>query len=171
VEKRFKYLYNDRYYIEQGNSIESTYLLASDSSGAIFKISFGNKMDSVIFDDYEHPPYFEYGDIDGDGQSDYLLLDESELLVYNADRNLIISRSFDNNIIYAPEIYSLDGNMSKVGIVADRSDELLLFNKDGSLSVGFPLYGNSPFSLIDEGGTVNLVTGATGRTLYIYTLE
>jgi len=171
VNKRFKYLYNDRYFVEPGNSIESTYLLASDSSGAIFKISFGGKIDSVIFDDYEHPPYFEYGDIDGDGLSDYLLLDQSELLVYNADKNLIMNRSFDNNIIYSPGVYNLSGNMTKVGIVADRSDELLLFNKDGSLSQGFPLYGNSPFTLIDEGGTVNLVTGATGRTLYIYTLE
>ena len=171
VKKRFKYLYNDRYFIETGNSIESTYLLASDSTGGIFKISFGDKMDSVIFDHYKHPPYFEYGDIDGDGQSDYLLLDQSELLVYNADKNLIINKSFDNNIIYSPGIYSLTGNIAKVGIVADRSDELLLFNKDGSLSLGFPLYGNSPFSLIDEGGTVNLVTGAAGRTLYIYTLE
>jgi len=171
VNKRFKYLYNDRYFVELGNSMESTYLLASDSSGAIFKISFGNKMDSVIFDNYQHPPYFEYGDVDGDGQSDYLLLDQSELLVYNAERNLIMNQSFDNNIIYSPEIYNLSGNMAKVGIVADRSDELLLFNKDGSLSAGFPLYGNSPFTLIDEEGTVNLVTGATGRTLYIYTLE
>ncbi|MBL4577691.1 MAG: hypothetical protein JKX74_04415 [Flavobacteriales bacterium] len=171
ITQRFKHIYNNKYFIEKGKSIESTFILASDSSGAIFKISFGNKKDSVIFDDYEHPPFFEYEDVDMDGRPDYVLLDKSEVLVYNADKNLIINRSFDNNIIYTPDVYYLSGNVAKVGIVADRSEEMFLFNKDGSLSQGFPLYGNTPFSLIEEGGTVNLVAGAPGRTLYIYTLE
>ncbi|MBL4754582.1 MAG: hypothetical protein JKY52_13430 [Flavobacteriales bacterium] len=171
VKSRFKYLYGDKYFIEKGKSIESTYLMASDSSGSIYKISFGDKMDSVIFDEYEYPPFFEYRDVDSDGRPDYLLLDQSELLVYDAEKNLIISKSFDNNIIYPPAVFNLSGNVVKVGITADRSEELLLFNKEGSLSEGFPLYGNSPFCLIDEGGTVNLIAGAPGRTLYIYTLE
>ena len=171
LKNKFQYLYNDKYFVEKGSSIENTFLLSSDSSGAIYKISFGDKMDSVIFDDYDHPPYFVYGDIDKDGKSDYLLLDQSELLIYNSEKNLIVDKSFDNNIIYSPQIYYLSGNIAKVGIVADRSEELLLFNKDGSLSPGFPLYGNSPFSLIDENGTIHLVSGAPGRTLYIYTLE
>ena len=171
ITKHFKYLHDDKYFVEKGKTIETTNLVASDSSGAIFKISFGDKIDSVIFDDYEHPPFFEYRDIDRDGQPDYLLMDQSELLVYNSERNIIINKSFDNNIIYSPSVYHLSGNLAKVGIVADRSEELFLFNKDGSLCEGFPLYGNSSFSLIDEGGVVNLVTGAPGRTLYIYTLE
>ncbi|MBL4656500.1 MAG: hypothetical protein JKX73_00755 [Flavobacteriales bacterium] len=171
VANRFKYLYNNKYIVEKGKSIESTNLIATDSSGAIFKISFGDKMDSVIFDDYEHPPFFGYMDVDKNGSPDYLFMDQSELMVYDSDKNLIINKSFENNIIYPPQVYNLSGNIAKVGVVDDQSEELYLFNKDGSLSAGFPLYGNSPFSLIEEGGSISLITGAPSRTLYIYTLE
>ena len=171
IKNHFPYLYNDHYIINEGSSLKSTELMATDSSGTIYVISLADRMDSLVFDDYSHPPFFDYKDFDGDGDKDYLLMDQGELLVYNKEKTLIFNKAFDNSIIYPTYTYSLSDNIIKTGIVSDRSEEIYLFNQDGTVSDGFPLYGNTPFSMIQENNQIHLIVGAPGRTLYIYTIE
>jgi len=171
LNSHFPYLYNDRYIINKGNTLKKTEIMSSDSSGTIYMISLSDNMDSLVFDKYSHPPFFDYRDFDGDGSKDYLLLDQGELLIYNKKKALIFNNSFDNSIIYPTNTYSLLDNIIKTGIVSDRSEEIFLFNQDGTMCDGFPLYGNTPFSIIQENDQINVIVGAPGRTLYIYTIE
>ncbi len=171
LKSQFPYLYNDRYIVNKGNSLKNTELIATDSSGTIYMISLNDKIDSLNFDKYSRPPFFDYADFDGDGVKDYLLMGQEELLVYNKEKTLIFNRSFDNNIIFPTISCSIDGNIVKTGVVSDRTEEIFIFNQDGTLADGFPLYGNTPYSIIQENGQTNLIVGAPNKTLYIYTIE
>ena len=131
--------------------------MTTDSSGTIYTIFLDDKMDSLVFDKYSHPPFFDYQDFDGDGYKDYLLMDQGELLVYNKEKALIFNTAFDNSIIYPTYTFSLSDNIIKTGIVSDRSEEIFLFNQDGTMSDGFPLYGNTPFSMLQENDQINVI--------------
>jgi len=165
----FNYLFDNAYYLEKGKSIDNTWIITSDSSGIVRKASFAGKTDSLVFDDFTHPPYFNYAKRNGKRQ--YVFLNKDELIVFGEDKEIAYNKSFDRIIAHRPIIYNLPDNDLKIGVVSEKSDELYLFNPDGSLSDGFPLYGNSDFTLMHNSGKTSLISGAHGNYLFIYSLQ
>lgn len=73
---------------------------------------------------------------------------------------------------HKPMFFSFPGNITKIGVVSDKANELFLFNPDGTLSEGFPMHGNTPFSIADinKDKQLDLITGAQNNSIYIYTI-
>ena len=165
----FNYLFDNAYYLEKGKSIDNTWIITSDSSGIVRKASFAGKTDSLVFDDFTHPPYFNYAKRNGKRQ--YVFLNKDELIVFGEDKEIAYNKSFDRIIAHRPIIYNLPDNDLKIGVVSEKSDELYLFNPDGTLSDGFPLYGNSDFTLMHNSGKTSLISGAHGNYIFIYSLQ
>ncbi len=165
----FNYLFDNTYYLDKGNSIGNSWLISSDSAGIVRLASFSGKTDSLVFDDFTNPPYFKYARRNGKKQ--YIFLNRDELMVFGEDKEIVYNKSFDRIIAHRPLVYNLPDNDLKIGVVSEKSDELYLFNPDGSLSEGFPLYGNSNFVLMHNSGKTSLVAGARGNYLFIYSLQ
>jgi len=172
INRQFKSLANNTYFIDKAKSISKTRILSTDSTGKVFSIYFSGNIDSILFNDFLSTPFFDYKDINNDGVKDYVFLDKNELFVFNRDNSLIHSYIFNRNMSYKPMFFSFPGNITKIGVVSDKSNELFLFNPDGTLSEGFPMHGNTPFSIADinKDKQLDLITGVQDNSIYIYTI-
>ncbi|MFH1320165.1 MAG: DUF3352 domain-containing protein [Bacteroidota bacterium] len=173
ITKQFNYLINNTYFIEKAKDISKCRILTTDSTGKVISIYFNNNTDSSEFNSFLSTPFFIFDDINNDGAKDYILLDKNQLYIYNRDKSLIYSYIFDHDISHKPFIFSFPENITRIGVVSDKTNELFLFDPDGTLYGGFPMYGNTPFNIAGSiKGTEDwLVTGAEGNFIYIYPVK
>ncbi|MFB6342017.1 hypothetical protein ACE1ET_09845 [Saccharicrinis sp. FJH62] len=106
--------------------------------------------------------------IDGSGGTEIITVEGTSMKVFDYTGNLLFERVFPNNITDCPNIYKFSARDYKIGIVDRIQQNIYLFNNDGSEKSGFPLTGNTPFSIgfLKSSGSFNLIVG--GRDNYIY---
>ncbi len=73
----------------------------------------------------------------------------------------------------APLFFLFPDGSKKIGVVSEEENKLYLFNESGSLYNGFPLTGKTYFSIgdINNEGIINLITGSSDSSIYVYQLE
>ncbi len=70
-----------------------------------------------------------------------------------------------------PALYQFTSGDRKLGVVSSEGDRVYLLNSDGKLYEGFPIQGNTPFSIGNFGDSLsrfNLVVGSRDNFLYNY---
>jgi hypothetical protein len=112
--------------------------------------------------------------VDGDGSKDYIFLDQNRLIVFKEDKSMLLSYNFDFTIDLPPVYYHFAANDRKIGVTASKKGLIYLINNDGSLYKGFPLRGNTLFSIGYLGNTIsvfNLIVGGDDNFLYNYVVQ
>jgi hypothetical protein len=117
--------------------------------------------------------FFDCYDIDSDGYKDYIFIDENNLKVKKQNGNLLFSFNFDEKISKRAVIYSFPKNEKKIGVVSNKTSQIYLFNSDGSLYSGFPLRGNTLFSIasMSNSNDFNLFVGGDDCMLFNYKVK
>jgi predicted Fe-Mo cluster-binding NifX family protein len=161
------------FYIELGKDYSNTYLVTADTLGKIIKLNLNGDKESLRIQSFETSPYFEYRDINNDKIKEYIFLTRNELKVFSQDKSLLYKYEFKEKISQAPLYFVFPDGSGKIGVVSDITNELFLFNENGSLYSGFPVAGKTPFSIgdINNEGFTNLVTGSADNIIYVYQLE
>ena len=86
----------------------------------------------------------------------------------------MFERSFDGIITETPFVCSFGPENQKIGIVVGGENKVYLLDKNGSVTKGFPLEGNTGFHLgkfNDASTWYNLIIGSEGNTLVNYRIE
>ena len=81
---------------------------------------------------------------------------------------------FKEPILSKPQFYQFSATDRKLGIVSRNENRIYLFNSNGELYEGFPLQGNTPFSIGNFGDSLsrfNLVVGSRDNFLYNYRVK
>ncbi|MCE9540356.1 MAG: DUF3352 domain-containing protein [Bacteroidetes bacterium] len=160
------------FYIEPGKDFNKTTVIAADASGNIIKVSFAGKKESIKMDDFDSRPFFDYEDINNDTIKEYVFLSNKELKVFSKDKVLLFNHEFKETISQTPLFFHFPDGTGKIGVLSEKTNELYLFNDNGSLYKGFPLEGKTLFSIGDmnNNGIYNIITGSD-NTIYLYQLE
>lgn len=160
------------FYIEQGKDFSKSSIIAADASGNIIKVSFTGKKESIKIDDFESAPFFDYKDINNDTIKEYIFQSNNELKVFSKDKVLLFTHEFNETISQGPLFFRFPDGTGKIGVLSEKTNELYLFNDNGSLYKGFPLEGKTPFSIGDmnNNGIYNIITGSD-NIVYLYQLE
>lgn len=160
------------FYIEPRKDFSKSTVLATDESGNIIKIDFSGTREIIKMDDFDSAPYFDYKDINNDTIKEYIFLSRNELKVFSQDKSMLFNYEFKGNISQAPLFFKFSDKKGKIGILSGDTNELLLFNDNGTLYKGFPLEGKTPFSIgnISNDSINNVITGSD-NTIYLYQLE
>jgi hypothetical protein len=162
------------FYIEVGKDDSKLYIVAADTLGAIIKIGLSGDKQNIKLQDFDTSPFFDYKDINNDGVKEYIFLTRNELNVFSQDKkSLLFKYEFKSTISKAPLFFNFPDGTGKIGVLSETTDELYLFNNDGSLYKGFPMSGKTGFSIgdINNEGVFNLVTGSSDNSIYMYQLE
>jgi hypothetical protein len=161
------------YCFESGKDYIKSYLIAADTLGNVMKVNLAGDIEKIKFQDFETSPYFEYRDINNDKTKEYIFLTRRELKVFNADKTLLFNYDFGADISQAPQIFQFPDGSCKIGVTSELTQELFLFNENGSLFNGFPLKGKTSFGIADMNneGNINLVTGSADNSIYVYQLR
>jgi hypothetical protein len=161
------------YFLDIGKDYSKSSIVAADTMGAVVRISLTGDKEVYKLQDFETSPFFEFRDLNNDKIKEFVMLSRNELKVFNQDKSLMFKYDFNEKISLPPMIFVFKDGGAKIGVVSDKTNELFLFNENGSLYSQFPLSGNTIFSVSDlnNQNTYNLITGNASRAIYAYQLQ
>ncbi len=149
-------------------------IVATDISGKVFYLWFDGKYNEKGSRSYSSNHFFTVDDINGDRVPDFIFLDENELTVTDEKGKVLFTEKFENPIPFKPNVYHFEQDIKKVGVVDSATNRIYLFSADGKLYDGFPLPGNSEFSIgkmSENSSGLNLVVGSGKGVLKNYLLK
>jgi hypothetical protein len=172
AEAYFPKSINNNYLLDLPSDGTNPSVVTTDTSGKAYFIGFNGKTRIVeLPGKFSGRHFFDYKDLNGDGKSEFIYLDNGKLTVFNADQSKLFSYKFDEPVFTRPQIYQFSSTDRKLGVVSANVNLIFLFNNNGELYKGFPLQGNTPFSIGHFGDSLskfNLVVGSKDNFLYNY---
>lgn len=161
------------FFVEPGKDYSRSYLIGADTLGNVIKISLTNHKENIKVQDFETSPYFDYKDINNDKTKEFIFLNRNELKVFSQDKSLLFKYDFENKIAQNPLFFIFPDGNGKIGVVSEETNELFLFNDNGSLFNSFPINGKTAFSIgdLNNEGTYNLITGSSQNSIFVYQLK
>ncbi len=174
LKKEFKKSERNSFYLNNTGNVNTSYLVSTDINGFVYKLYLDGNVETLKFMELSDKHFFDYKDINADGKSDFIFLDNNELSVYTQPDELLFSKQFNTVINHKPVYYHFSYNNRKIGLVSDSSDEIYLLNSNGDLYKGFPLEGKTLFSIgyFDlTSSRFNLIVGGRNNFLYNYAVE
>jgi hypothetical protein len=161
---------NNNYILDEAKSR----ILITDTTGTIFSIYFDGRIDMISIEKFSSGHFFDFKDIDADGDKDFLFLDGNKVSIYKQNKTKIYSYQFKNNIQERPVYYNFSYSDRKLGFVDAIEEKIYLLNNNGSVYKGFPLEGTTMFSigyLEATGGKFNLIVCGRNNFLYNYSVK
>ncbi len=162
------------FYLDMNLSGENPRLVTTDTRGNVIGIDFEGNIEQILEVDATKDHFFRIKDIDQDGTADYIFADGNELKVIDLKGERIFSYKIKNDIMMLPDIYQFSGSDVKIGITDSKENRIYLFNSDGTVYEGFPLEGNSRYSIGYFSGSdsrFNLIVGSANGFIYNYSIE
>jgi len=161
------------YFLDIGKDYAKSSIVAADTMGTVVRISLTGNKENYKLQDFETSPYFEFKDLNNDKIKEFVMLTRNELKVFRQDKSLIFKHDFNEKISLPPTVFVFKDGSAKIGVVSDKTNELFLFNDNGSLYEQFPLSGNTLFSISDlnNQNVYNLVGGNVSKAIYAYQLH
>jgi hypothetical protein len=172
LKEKLKLPKNGNFHLEKGTDLKSTFIIITDDSGNIQKLSLTDELDIISMDEMSNDHFFDYKDIDNDKQREYIFADEKFLRVYDKNKNKKIEYELSGKVQNAIQYFMFPDNTGKIGVVIKENQEIYLFKENGSLFEGMPLKGSTPFTISDINGDnqFDLIVG-NGRNLFAYSLK
>jgi hypothetical protein len=115
--------------------------------------------------------FFDFQDVDGDGQNDFIFADKNRIDLFRQDGSRITGIETDEPLMMRPGIYTFSATDIRLGTVALQKNLIYLYNNKGELHTGFPLTGSTAFSIgrLDKlSPNYNLLVGSKNNYLYNY---
>jgi hypothetical protein len=162
------------YFIEPGKDLKNTKLITVDSLGRIRKLVLKDNTESIKLIDFSVCPHFNFSDVDGDGNKDYILCGGQVLYVFDRKKKMILSYTAKSPITSDITVFNFAGNKTALGFSCSGSNEIYLLQPNGKPVQEFPRIGKTAFSIGSmnkESAVYNLVTGSEGRSIYVYPLN
>lgn len=174
VQEYFQKSKYNGFIIELNRSSGETSIVTTDTTGRVYHIYLNGQVRTVELSKFTADHYFEYRDLDGDGLWEYIFLDNNTLTVFSGKGKKLFEVSFREKITCRPTIFNFSVSDLKIGIVARQDNLIYLVNNDGSFYPGFPLQGNTLFSIGmfgDPESRFNLLVGSRDNFLYNYSIR
>ena len=166
----FPHSNNPMNYLSDGNAR----LITTDPKGNIYIQDFTGQTEVKEVGKFGPGHHFSAEDIDGDGSPEYLFADNKKLTVFANAGTKLFEHSFPQAISETPLVCNFGQGVIKIGVVVKGENKIYLLDKNGSVTWGFPLSGNTPFVLgkfNDSSSYYNLLVGNEDGTVINYKIE
>jgi hypothetical protein len=148
-------------------------VVCSSPDGTIQHIYFDGSVKKFSVKKFSSDHSFDIFDVDGDGFSEYIFIDNGILYLYNHNRSELFKREFGSDNLGGPINFIFSSSDRKIGVFDVKKNLIYLIGKDGKTMSGFPLKGASMFSigkLSDKSGW-HLIVGGSDRFLNNYKID
>lgn len=166
----FEHSGNDLYLVQAAQPAIAT----TDVNGVVHLQYFNGQHETVKTNGFSKDHYFEVEDLNADGKTDFIFADKNQLYGFTSSGKKLFDREFDYPISSKPNSYIFANNDRKIGVVCRAENRVYLINSDGSLYEGFPLHGNTDFTIgyfNRSNPYFNLVVGNEDNSFYNYQVE
>lgn len=148
--------------------------VASETNGKVLFIGLDEKMKELDLGKISETHWFDVYDLDNNGVKDLILTWDIYLKVFSQEGKVLHSISTTSAISGRPKFYEISKDTVSIGIVTGGDNKIYLYNKDGNVLKGFPLKGNTQFSvdvLKNSQNRFNLTVGGENNLLYQYPVQ
>ena len=161
---------NPLYFVNNGNPR----LISTDQLGRIHILDFAGEAEIKEVGKFSSAHRFVAEDLDGNGSPEYIFADEKKLTIFSTDGKKLVEHSFPDVISETPIVCTMGNGNTKIGVVIKGENKVYLLDKNGAITRGFPLEGDTNFILVkfnDSNAWFNLIVGAQGNMLVNYRIE
>lgn len=157
-------------------SINEAKFLFTDSTGQIIETSLNNSSQELQLLNIPSNHWFDVYDVDGDGVKDFIFTWAKILKVVTQKNKELFTINLEKPVSFRPVFYETGkkDNPTEIGVVTSENSNVYLFDCKGNLVKGFPLKGNTQFSI--EGlkireNSFNLTVGSDNNFLFQYSVQ
>jgi hypothetical protein len=165
---------NNLFYLDMNIAGKGPRFVTTNQSGSVIGISLSGEVEGILEHSATSGHFFRIKDINRDGQIEFLFADKNVLEVIDLKGKRLFSFKINSDIGTLPDIYQFSATDLKIGFTDAVNNKIYLINSDGSLYEGFPLEGNTRYSIGYFAGSdsrFNLVVGSHNGFLYNYSIE
>ena len=148
-------------------------VVCSSPEGTVQHIYFDGSVEKFSMKKFSIDHTFDIFDVDSDGFGEYIFIDKGILYLYNNDRSEVFTKEFGSTDLGGPINFIFSASNKQIGVFDINNKLIYLIDKEGKIMNGFPLRGESMFSigmLSDRSGW-HLIVGGTDRFLYNYKID
>jgi hypothetical protein len=174
MRKYFPKARNAAIVLDDSHGLRTPQFVTTDTIGLIHRVSLDGLVEDVAIRPLSPNHFFDCQDVNADGSKDYIFLDDNVLYVYSQTKDPILNYSFGEEVQPLVLYFNFGGQDRKLGVLANTSSNVFLVNNSGSLYEGFPLSGNTPFSICQLTGSksrFNLIVGSSNGMLLNYAVN
>jgi len=151
-------------------------LITTDSTGTLFRFYFDGSTEKDRPLNYTPNHFFDYADVSGDGQKDYIFTDKEYVEVFDNNYNLIFRKEFENDILDKPAIFNFGEKRFRIGVFVQSENSLYLMDALGGIEKNFPLSASGFCSITfpEKGSkttTFSMIFGAPAKKLVNYQIK
>ena len=145
-------------------------IVFTDANGEIVLVNFRGQVEQIKGEEMIGGGMFNVEDVNNDGQSEFIYALKNRVLVMDNKGKLLFEKHWEGSELDFPYVYRFSTRDSRIGMMDGKGGRLFLLDmKD--VSKGFPIRGNSPFSIAFGGkGSAGfyLFAGSAGTHLLKY---
>ena len=147
-------------------------LVFANATGGVHTVDFDGREKKLDCGKISAGYKMNVADLNGDGMEDIVFTDSDRLFVYDLSGKLLHDKHLDAHSLDYPYVYRFSAIDSRIGLIDRERSRMLLLSPDGTMSKGFPITGDSPFSIIFSGNDgFFLFAGADNGTVIKYKVQ
>lgn len=165
---------NNLFYLDMNLAGNKPRMITTDTSGNVIGIDFDGNLEQMLEYKATKSHFFRINDLDHDGEVEYIYAIDNELKVIDSEGERFFSYKIKSDIEMLPDIYQFSASDLKIGITDPEENRIHLINSDGTVYEGFPLEGNTRYSIGYFKGSdsrFNLIVGSADGFIYNYSIE
>lgn len=141
-----------------------------DANGEIVLVNFRGQVERIRGEEMIGGGMFNVEDVNNDGQDEFIHTLKNRIVVMDNKGKLLFEKHWEDSELDFPYIYRFSARDSRIGIMDGKGERLFLLDMK-EVSKGFPIRGNSPFSIaFGDNGSAGfyLFAGSDGTHLLKY---
>ena len=141
-----------------------------DANGEIVLVNFRGQVERIKGEEMIGGGMFNVEDVNNDGQDEFIYTLKNRIVVMDNKGKLLFEKHWEDSELDFPYIYRFSARDSRIGIMDGKGERLFLLDMK-EVSKGFPIRGNSPFSMaFGDNGSAGfyLFAGSDGTHLLKY---
>lgn len=147
-------------------------LVFAGADGRIHLVDFTGRTESVKAGKVKGDFRMNVADVDRDGEEECIFTAGDRLLIYKLNGTLLLEKPLEGKHADMPYVYRFSQGDMRIGLTDRKERKMWLMNTGGKVSKGFPIAGDSPFSIVFAGdGAFYLFAGADAGTLIKYRVQ
>ena len=147
-------------------------LVFAGKGGQIHVVNFSGQTETSRVEGLSDRFEMNIVDWDGNGTGDVLFTDGNRVLVTRLDGTPLFEKKMEAKTLGFPYVYRFSAKDVRVGLTDPEQNQLFLLSADGKLSKGFPITGDSPFSIVFlENDGFFLFAGTGNNTILKYKVQ
>lgn len=154
------------------STINTSGLFYIDSVGNAYRQGFDERFSKIKL---AGAPVVDYAfvDLDGDGIVSCVLLTPERVEGFSLKGNLLFRHSLEKSAKRTLQTFAFPNDIIRFGITDPSRQEVILYDSDGQIHGGFPLFGAIPFAIGDmnNDGYFNLITAGKDAYVVAYAIE